>query len=166
MRLPWECHNQSRDTNWRHCVTGPELPFFLKRKGVLKIDQSVKMPWHKLSMGVASSCSSAPACIHNSIYAQLKVWTNSFTTERHSGSAIVIERKILIRNKKVNKRAYGLAKHTPHFYFNLPNAQLASFFRPYFYCSLDQVLKSQCRWKNWTVLRSFLPYFIMMMILW
>ena len=58
MRLPWECHNQSQDTNRRHCVTGQELPFFHKRKGVLKIDQSVKMPW--LSMGVASSCSSAP----------------------------------------------------------------------------------------------------------
>ena len=42
MRLPWECHNQSQDTNCRHCVTGPELPFFHKRKGVLKIDQSVK----------------------------------------------------------------------------------------------------------------------------
>ena len=55
MRLPWECHNQSQDTNWSHCVTGPELPFFHKRKGVLKIDQSVKMPWHRLSMGVASS---------------------------------------------------------------------------------------------------------------
>ena len=39
VRLPWECHDQSR-----HCVTGPELPFFHKRKGVLKIDQSVKMP--------------------------------------------------------------------------------------------------------------------------
>ena len=49
-------HNQSQDTNRRHCVTGPELPFFRKRKGVLKIDQSVKM----LSMGVASSRSSAP----------------------------------------------------------------------------------------------------------
>ena len=61
MRLPWECHNQSQDTNWRHCVTDPELPFFHKRKGVLKIDQSVKMPGHWLSMGVASSCSSAPA---------------------------------------------------------------------------------------------------------
>ena len=59
MRLPWECHNQSHDTNWRHCVTGPELRFFHKRKGVLKIDQSVKMPWHRLRLGVASSCSSA-----------------------------------------------------------------------------------------------------------
>ena len=49
MRLPWECHRQSQDTNWRHCVTGPELPFFHKRKGVLKIDRSVKMPWHRLS---------------------------------------------------------------------------------------------------------------------
>ena len=27
-----------------HWVTGPELPFFHKGKGVLKIDQSVKMP--------------------------------------------------------------------------------------------------------------------------
>ena len=44
MRLPRECHNQSQDTYWRPCVTGPELPFFHKRKGILKIDQSVKMP--------------------------------------------------------------------------------------------------------------------------
>ena len=71
MRLPWECHNQSQDTNWRHCVTGPELPFFHKRKGVPKIDQSVKMPWHRLRMGVASSCSSAPD-IHY-------LWPNSST---------------------------------------------------------------------------------------
>ena len=41
-RLPWECHNQSQDTNWRHCVTGPELAFCHKRKGVLKIDQSLE----------------------------------------------------------------------------------------------------------------------------
>ena len=61
MRLPWECHNQSQDTNWRHCVTRPELAFFHKRKGVLKIDQSIKMPWHRLGMGVAGSSSSAPA---------------------------------------------------------------------------------------------------------
>ena len=61
MKLPWDCHNQSQDTNWRHCVTEPELPFFHRRKGVLKIiDLSVKMPWQRLSMGVASSCSSAP----------------------------------------------------------------------------------------------------------
>ena len=25
-------------TNWRHCVTEPELPFFRKRKRILKID--------------------------------------------------------------------------------------------------------------------------------
>ena len=60
MRLPWKCHNQLQETNWHHCVAGPALPFFHKRKGVLKIDQSVKTPWHRLSMGVASSCSSAP----------------------------------------------------------------------------------------------------------
>ena len=60
MRLPWECHNQSQDTNWLHSVTGQEPPFFHKRNGVLKIDQSVKMPWHRLSMGVGSSWSSAP----------------------------------------------------------------------------------------------------------
>ena len=45
-------------------VTGPELPFFHNRKGVLKIDQSVKMPWHRLSMGVAGSCSSAPGALY------------------------------------------------------------------------------------------------------
>ena len=56
----WLCVVLSQDTYWRHCVTGPELPFFRKRKGVLKIDQSVKLPWDRLSMGVTSSCSSAP----------------------------------------------------------------------------------------------------------
>ena len=60
MRLPWEWHDQSQETNWRHCVTGPELPFFHKRKGILKIDQSVKLPWHRHSMGVAGSYSLAP----------------------------------------------------------------------------------------------------------
>ena len=74
MRLPRECHNQSQDTNWRHCVTGPELPFFHKRKGVLKIDQSVKMPWHKLSMGIASSGSSAPVHTKMSMYHKWRSW--------------------------------------------------------------------------------------------
>ena len=64
MRLPWEYDDQSQETNWRHCVTGPELPLFHKRKGILKIDQSVKMPWHRLSMGVACSWSSAPVQSH------------------------------------------------------------------------------------------------------
>ena len=36
MRLPWESHNQSQDTNWRHCVTGPELLLVHKRKGCTK----------------------------------------------------------------------------------------------------------------------------------
>ena len=60
MRLPWECYDQLQETNWRHCVTGPELPFFHRRNDILKIDQSVKMPGHRLSMGVACSYSSAP----------------------------------------------------------------------------------------------------------
>ena len=38
MRLPWDCHDQLQENNWRHCVTGPELPFFHKRKIILKID--------------------------------------------------------------------------------------------------------------------------------
>ena len=59
MRLPWECHNHKTPID----VTGLELPFFHKRKGILKIDQSVIRPWHRLSMGVASSCSSAPVSI-------------------------------------------------------------------------------------------------------
>ena len=58
MRLSWECHDQSQETNWRHCVTGPELLFFHKRKGILKIEQFVKMPRH--SMGAACSYSLAP----------------------------------------------------------------------------------------------------------
>ena len=56
MRLPWEYHDQSQETNWRHCVTGPELPFFHRKK----IDHSVKIPWHRLSKGIACSYSSAP----------------------------------------------------------------------------------------------------------
>ena len=42
---------------------------------------------------------------------------------------------------------------------NLRNVQLASFFRLYFCCLLDQDLKGQCRQKNWAVIRWFLPYF-------
>ena len=47
---------------------------------------------------------------------------------------MVIERKILITHKKVNKRAYWLVKNTPHLYLNLNlrNAQLASFFSAVF----------------------------------
>ena len=30
VRLPWECHDQSQETNWRYCVTGPELPYFTR----------------------------------------------------------------------------------------------------------------------------------------
>ena len=74
MRLPWDCHNQPRDTNWRHSVTGLELPFFHKRKGVLKIDQSVKMPWHRLSIRVTSSCWSAPEYVY---YTRLHDWRYS-----------------------------------------------------------------------------------------
>ena len=67
--------------------------------------------------------------------------------QREEAFFVVTERKILITHKKVNKRAYWLVKNTPHFHLNLNlrNAQLVSFFRLYFYCSLDQDLKSQCR---------------------
>ena len=63
MRLPWECHNQSQETNWHHWVTRPELPFFHKRKDILKIDQSAKRPWHRLIIGVACSYSLAPGSL-------------------------------------------------------------------------------------------------------
>ena len=62
--LFWELDSHgSAMTNYKTLidVTGPELPIFYKRKVILKIDQSVKMPWHRLSMGVAGSYSSAPA---------------------------------------------------------------------------------------------------------
>ena len=63
MRLPRECHNQSRSL--RHW-TG--TAFLSQKKGMLKIDQSVKMSWHRLSMGVACSYSSAPADTQNVFY--------------------------------------------------------------------------------------------------
>ena len=37
---------------------------------------------------------------------------------REEAFFIVIERKILITHKKVNKRAYWLLKNTPHLYLN------------------------------------------------
>ena len=53
MRLSWECHDQSQETNIPHCVNGPGLPFcFHKRNGVLKIDQSVKVPSKKAWYGI------------------------------------------------------------------------------------------------------------------
>ena len=52
---------------WRHCVSGSELPFFHKRKGILKIDQPAKMPWrNRLCMRVACSYSSTNVFIYNS----------------------------------------------------------------------------------------------------
>ena len=43
MRLSWECHDQSQETNWRYCVTGLESLSLTKEKGLLKIDHSVKI---------------------------------------------------------------------------------------------------------------------------
>ena len=59
MRLPWECHDQSQETKWRYCITGPELRYFHKRKRILKIHHAAEMPWHGSSMEVACSYSSA-----------------------------------------------------------------------------------------------------------
>ena len=59
MRLPSGFHDQSHETNSRHYVTEPELPFFHNRRGILKINQSVKMPWHRLGMRAACSYSSS-----------------------------------------------------------------------------------------------------------
>ena len=66
--------------------------------------------------------SKLPACIHNSIYAQLKARANSFITERRQGSArrsllLWYSAKFSQRTKKVNKRPDWLVKNcdTPHF---------------------------------------------------
>ena len=83
-------------------------------------------------------------CIHNSIYAQLKAWTNSSIhrdiKDMREAFFIAIEIKILITHKKANKRAYILAaqKHTTFLYFGLTllDASLASFLLLCFYCSL------------------------------
>ena len=40
---------------WWHGVTGPEPPFFHKRKGALKINRSVKVLLRRLSIGVVLS---------------------------------------------------------------------------------------------------------------
>ena len=94
MRLPRECHDQSKETNWRHCVTGPGLHFFHKRKGILKIDQSVKMPWHGLSMEVACSYSSAFDAFYDQEYFKRcvieggKCWISTKRTEFSHGSLI------------------------------------------------------------------------------
>ena len=50
--------NNYKKLIWRHCLTGPELPVFHKRKGILKIDQSVNMSWHRHGMAVVRSYSS------------------------------------------------------------------------------------------------------------
>ena len=44
MRLRESEHDQLQESNWRHYVIGPQLPFFHKRKGALKMDKSLKMP--------------------------------------------------------------------------------------------------------------------------
>ena len=62
--------------------------------------------------------SKLPKYIHNSIYARLKAWANSFiiTTRIYAKKPfIVIECKILTTHKKVNKGPYWLVKNTTHF---------------------------------------------------
>ena len=110
--------------------------------------------------------SKPPKCIQDSVYAQLKAWTNSFITERHQGSAqrsfFYCDRAKNSHNAQKSKQTCLLAgqKHaTCLFKFKFAKRATYNFFRLYFYCSLDQDLKSQCRWKNWAVLRWFLPYF-------
>ena len=119
MRLPWACHNQSQDTNWRHCVTGPELPYFHKRKCVL--DQSVKMPWHRLSMGVAGSIGSWPSlkvveCFRNG--SVQKIYQRTFMSQLNENHSILMalpntnltenlrNQSILMRDRKPWKYQY------------------------------------------------------------
>ena len=54
----------------------------------------------------------------------------------------------------VNKMTWAF--FSPGFRVSLATCE---YFRLYFCCLLDQDLKGQCRWKNWQVLRWFLPYF-------
>ena len=63
MRLPWECHDQSQETNWRHCVIGPGCVSFAEGKVYTKNRSVCKNAVTKLSMGVACSYSSAPGLI-------------------------------------------------------------------------------------------------------
>ena len=52
VRLPWECHDQLKETNWRHCVNWTGTAFLSQKKRYTKIDQSAKTTWQKLNMGV------------------------------------------------------------------------------------------------------------------
>ena len=59
---PHSCYDQSRETNLTPLRHWPETAFLSihKTKGILKMDWSVKMSWHVLSMGVVCSYSCAP----------------------------------------------------------------------------------------------------------
>lgn len=68
-------------TNYKKLVdfTGPELPFFYKREGIPKIDQSIKMPRHRLRMGVAGSYSSV-LLQGNPNYRDINITTGRYIT--------------------------------------------------------------------------------------
>ena len=52
--------DQSQETNFTSLCHWTRTAFLSQKKGMLKIDLFVKMPWHRLSMGVVCSYSSAP----------------------------------------------------------------------------------------------------------
>ena len=55
MRFPWEPDDQSQENNLTSLRHRSGTAFFPEGKGSLKIDRSVKMPRHRLSMEVVRS---------------------------------------------------------------------------------------------------------------
>ena len=81
-----------RKLSWCHCVTEPQMPFFHKRKGILKIDRSVKKEWQRISLGFVFSYSSAPDLDRtkrawNSCYYSWACRQSFFCLRLHSGEA-------------------------------------------------------------------------------
>ena len=76
MRLPWEFHDQPQETNWRHCVTGPELPFFHKERCTKNRSVCKNAV---LCMGVACSYSLAPGHVNFFFF---KSWHSDGTAEK------------------------------------------------------------------------------------
>ena len=86
-----------------------------------ELEKCVRVAWSTAESNSSFwELSKLPKCIHNSIYAQLKAWANSFITERQQGSAWRSLNCDRVQNshnaqKKGNKCPYWLVKNTAHF---------------------------------------------------
>ena len=140
MRLQRKSHDQSQKNNWRKWVTGPELPFFHKIKGVLKLDQSVKMVWHSLSMGVLGSYSSIGSCTNLILKRGLRLGLVghflNFLKIKHAANSVYFRREVVTDVTYIYLFSYLIPAELLHRHCPLP-----SVFRP--------LVCFQCRF-SWT----------------